>query len=268
MSNGQISAGVAIVTGAAGGMGQPVAVRFAQQGRSLLLCDLDAGRLEAVAAPLRATGADVRILAGDIADPEFPAEIVAVLGEREIGALVHTAGLSPTLADGPRIFDVNFTATRRLIDAVRPKMARGSCAVLISSMSAYMANRPEIDAAIAGLIAGDASAIEAMTADPRSSYPVSKRAVIALVAHEAAAFGARGARIASIAPGLIDTGMGRSEMAASEQTKVMLERTPLGRTGTGDEIASVAAFLCSSDASYITGCDIKVDGGTLAALGF
>lgn len=268
MSDTRNPNGIAVVTGAAGGMGQPVAVRFAAQGRSLLLCDVDADRLEQVAGPLRAGGAEVSILAGDIADPAFPDQLIAALDGRPITALVHTAGLSPTLADGPRIFDVNFTATRRLIDAIRPRMAPGGCAVLISSMSAYMAARPEIDAAIRDLIDGDGTAIAPMITEPRGAYPISKRAVIALVAREAAAFGAKGARIASIAPGLIDTGMGRSEMAASEQTKVMLARTPLGRTGVGDEIASVAVFLCSNDASYITGCDIKVDGGTLAALGF
>ena len=264
----QTRTGIAVVTGAAGGMGQPTAVRFAAQGWPLLLCDLDAGRLEQVAAPLRATGAQVEIFAGDVADPAFSAQLIAAVGDREIGALVHTAGLSPTLADAARIMEVNFTATRRLVDAVRPKMAEGSCAVLISSSSAYMINKPEIDAAIAALLDGDEAAVEQLVASPRSAYPISKRAVIALVAREAAAFGARKARIASIAPGLIDTGMGRSEMSASEQTKVMLNRTPLGRLGIGDEIASVAVFLCSPDASYITGCDIKVDGGTLAALGF
>ena len=268
MSQTQSRTGVAVVTGAAGGMGQPTAVRFAAQGWPLLLCDLDSGRLEQVAAPLRDTGAQVEVLAADVADPGFPGQLLAVLGARQIGALVHTAGLSPTLADPARIWDVNFTATRRLVDAVRPRMAEGSCAVLISSMSAYMMTKPEIDQAIAALLDGDAGPVAAMTTTTQSAYPISKRAVIALVAREAAAFGAGKARIASIAPGLIDTGMGRAEMVASPQTKVMLERTPLGRMGLGDEIASAAVFLCSPEASYITGCDIKVDGGTLAAIGF
>jgi NAD(P)-dependent dehydrogenase (short-subunit alcohol dehydrogenase family) len=268
MDQMQPKTGVAVVTGAAGGMGHPAAQRLAAQGWPLLLCDLDAGRLEQVAAPLRAAGAQVEILAGDVADPGFPAQLTSVLGARPIGALVHTAGLSPSLADAGRIMEVNFTATRRLVAAVRPLMAEGSCAVLISSMSAYLVNRPEIDQAIAALLDGDAAAVDQLTTTPQSAYPISKRAVIALVAREAAAFGARKARIVSIAPGLIDTGMGRAEMSASPQTHVMLERTPLGRLGLGDEIASVAVFLCSPDAAYITGCDIKVDGGTLAALGF
>jgi len=267
MTHAQSNA-VAVITGAAGGMGAPAAKRLAAQGWSLLLCDLDASRIEQVAAPLRAAGAKVEVLAGDLANASFPGQLLSVLGARSIGALIHTAGLSPTMADGARIFEVNYNATKRLLDAVRPKMAEGGCAVLISSSSAYMVKSAEIDDAIAKLVAGDVTAVEHMIKTPQGAYPISKRAVIALVARESTAFGKQKARIVSIAPGLIDTGMGRAEFAASPQTKVMLERTPLGRLGVGDEIASVAVFLCSPDASYITGCDIKVDGGTLGAMGF
>jgi NAD(P)-dependent dehydrogenase (short-subunit alcohol dehydrogenase family) len=76
-----------------------------------------------------------------------------------------------------------------------------------------------------------------------------------------------GARITSIAPGFIDTSMGRAEMQASERMVEMIAQTPLGRLGDGDEIAAVVEFLCSPGASYVTGCDIKVDGGILGRLG-
>jgi NAD(P)-dependent dehydrogenase (short-subunit alcohol dehydrogenase family) len=260
---------VAIVTGASGGMGAPTAVRLAAAGWQLLLCDLDAGRLDQVAAPLRTTGAKVETLALDVADPHFPARLIETLGDREIGALVHTAGLSPSLADAQRIMLVNYTATERLVEAIRPRMAEGSCAVLISSSSAYFIKSAEIDAAINHLVSGKGmEPVLAFITSPQMAYPISKRAVIAVVARESTPFGARKARIVSIAPGLIDTGMSRREMEASPQMADMLAKTPLGRLGLGDEIASVAAFLCSPAASYITGCDIKVDGGTLAALGF
>lgn len=268
MNQRESRTGVAVVTGAAGGMGLPAAKRFAAQGWSLLLCDLEAGRLEEVASDFRADGATVEILAGDIADPAFPGRLLSALAGRPIGALVHTAGLSPTMGDAARIMEVNFAATRRLVDTVRPNMAEGACAVLISSSSAYMVKDPEVDAAIASLLGGDGTAAAKIVTSPQAAYTTSKRAVIALVAHEAAAFGARKARIASIAPGLIDTGMGRAEMSVSPRTQVMLERTPLRRMGTGDEIASVAVFLCSPEAAFISGCDIKVDGGMLAAVGF
>ena len=258
---------VAIITGASGGMGAPTATRLAAAGWQLLLCDLDAGRLEQVAAPLRAAGTKVDILASDVADLLFPDRLLTALAGRAVGAMVHTAGLSPSLADAKRILLVNYTATERLVETVRPLMAAGSCAVLISSSSAYMVKSAEIDAAIGQLVDGHGmDEVLKFITSPQMAYPISKRAVIALVAREAARFGARKARIASIAPGLIDTGMSRREMESSPQMTVMLEKTPLGRLGSGDEIASVAAFLCSPDASYITGCDVKVDGGTLAAL--
>jgi NAD(P)-dependent dehydrogenase (short-subunit alcohol dehydrogenase family) len=259
---------IAVITGAAGGMGAAVAVRLASAGRPLLLCDLDAGRLERLATELRAGGGSVEILPGDIGDSAYPVRLADALAARDIGALIHTAGLSPTMADAERILRVNFDATARLVEVARQRMATGGCAVLIASSAAHMVKSDEWERALTEAIAARSSAaLLPLATRPEMAYPLSKRAVIRLVAHEATAFGARGARIVSISPGLIDTAMARSEQAASAQMKTLLERTPLGRLGTADEIATVALFLCSKDASYITGCDIRVDGGTLASLG-
>jgi NAD(P)-dependent dehydrogenase (short-subunit alcohol dehydrogenase family) len=258
---------IAVVTGAAGGMGAAVAERLAA-GWPLLLSDLDASRLEPIAAKFRAGGRSAQILAGDIADPSYPARLTAALAGADIGVFIHTAGLSPTMADAERILKVNFDATARLVEAVRPRMAKGGCAVLIASSAAHMVKSDEIDRALTEAVAARNSAVLLPLAPrPEMAYPISKRAVIRLVAHEATAFGERGARIVSISPGLIDTAMTRAEQTASEQMKPLLARTPLGRLGTADEIASVAIFLCSTDASYMCGCDIRVDGGMLASLG-
>ena len=260
--------GVAIVTGAAGGIGSATAAQLAAQGWSLILCDIEAGPVEAIARPLRTTGQQIDVLAADLADPAFCSALNAMLGDRQIGALVHTAGLSPTMGDAARIFAVNYDATVRLVDSVRPRMVEGSCAVLIASSSGYLMKSPQIDAALDALTPGqDSSSLLKLVSDAGRAYSLSKRAVIRLVAREAAAFGARKARIVSISPGLIGTKMGRAEQTASPQMSVMLAKTPLGRYGVAEEIASVAVFLCSSGASFVSGCDIKVDGGMLAALG-
>ena len=260
--------GLAVVTGASGGMGSAVATQLGTQGWSLLLCDLDEARLEENARPLRDKGVEVEILAGDLADRAYPARLISAVGNRQVDALIHTAGLSPTMGDAARILAVNYDATARLVETMRSRMAEGGCAVLISSSSAYLLNSPEIDLALNELKAGDDSAsLLKFASKPQLAYPLSKRAVIRLVAREATAFGERKARIVSISPGLIDTKMTRAEQAASSQMNAMLARTPLGRLGSADEIASVAVFLCSPGASYVTGCDIKVDGGMLAALG-
>lgn len=259
---------LAVVTGASGGMGSAVAGLFADQGAQLLLCDLSQERLEQTAAGLKGRAESVQLLAGDLAGLDFPELLLAAIGEREIAALVHTAGLSPTMADGPRILTVNYDATERLVEAARPRMAAGSCAVLISSCSAHMVVSPEIDAALKALKPGEGSAaIAHMATSPQAAYPISKRAVIQLVARQAGPFGERQARIASISPGLIDTGMGKAEQAASPQMDQMLAKTPLARFGHAEEIATAAAFLCSPGASFISGCDLRVDGGVLAALG-
>jgi NAD(P)-dependent dehydrogenase (short-subunit alcohol dehydrogenase family) len=268
MSAQQSKPRLAVVTGAAGGIGSATATQFCAGGWSLMLCDLDAGRLETGAGPLQATGCHVEILAGDVSDPAFPPRLVAALGDRQIDALVHAAGVSPTMADAARILEVNYDASARLVEAVRPKMAEQGCAVLIASSAAHMVSSPEIDLALNAMKTGDSAAsLLSFGSRPDIAYPLSKRAVIRLVAREAAAFGKRKARIASISPGLIDTSMSRAEQAASSQMAALLAKTPLERFGVADEIASVAVFLCSPGASYVSGCDIRVDGGMLAAMG-
>ena len=263
----QDPARLAIVTGAAGGMGSAAAAQLAAQGWSLILCDMDPERLEACAKALPASGQPVALLAGDIGDSGWVDRLLAVVGDRPIGALIHTAGLSPTMGDVHRMFAINYDATVRLVDAVRSRMDKGACAVLIASTSGYLMKSAEIDAALDTLVPEqDLSGLLEIATDSGRAYALSKRAVIRLVAREAVAFGAQGARIVSISPGLIDTAMGRAELKASQQMDAMLGRTPLGRFGVADEIASVAVFLCSPGASYVSGCDIPVDGGMLAMM--
>jgi NAD(P)-dependent dehydrogenase (short-subunit alcohol dehydrogenase family) len=259
---------VAIVTGAAGGMGSATAAVLAREGWPLILVDISAERTEAVAAPLRAQGAAVEVLAGDVSARGFIDEFAALLGDRPIGAVVHTAGLSPTMGDAARIFAVNYDATARLVELIRPRMVPGSCAVLISSSSAYESNSPDIEAAIKAIGPGGTSAtlLPLVQGNSGYAYMVSKRGVQLIVEQQAPAFGALGARIMSISPGLIDTSMGRQEQKAHPQMDTMLQKTPLGRYGVSEEIATVAAFLVSPAASYVSGSDIKVDGGVIAAM--
>jgi NAD(P)-dependent dehydrogenase (short-subunit alcohol dehydrogenase family) len=94
------------------------------------------------------------------------------------------------------------------------------------------------------------------------AYGLSKWAVRRLVIQRAPAWGAEGARIVSLSPGIIDTPMGRQELEQQPMMAGIIDATPLGRTGTADEIAAVIEFLCSPGASFVTGTDLLVDGGS------
>ena len=260
------SANVAIVTGAAGGMGAAIAKAFADLGQPLILCDIHAGPLEAIASALSGQ-VPVAVVTGDVTDPEYPTLIIAALGARKIGALAHAAGVSPAMADGKRVFDINFTANTRLVETVLPHMAPGGAAILIASNSGQIIARPLFDNALKKVIKGGSSLIlKLMLRNSRMAYPMSKRAVQLYAKAMSPAFGKVGARIVSVSPGIIDTSMGRLEQKAGPEMDKMIAVTPLGRMGEPNEIASVVAFLASPAASYITGTDILVDGGTVAGI--
>ncbi len=253
---------VALVTGAAGGMGSAIARAFAAEGRPLILSDLHPAPLDALAAELGAVA-----VAGDITDPDHLAGLTAALGGRRIGALVHAAGISPSMADGRRIFEVNFTATRRLVEALLPHMADEGTIVLIASSSAHLIARPMIDRAVRKFLAhGRSRIVSLMLRSPQTAYPVSKRAVQLYAQAMAPRCGKVGVRIVSLSPGIIDTEMGRLENEARPQMGKMVALTPLQRPGKAAEIASVVAFLASPAASFINATDILVDGGCVAGL--
>ena len=112
------------------------------------------------------------------------------------------------------------------------------------------------------------AALAAFAPVPEAAYPLSKLGVRALVKREARAFGARGARLVSLSPGAIDTPMSQGEVFKSDVARRMIEEAAIPRMGRPEELAAVAVFLCSPAASFVTGCDVLVDGGQMAALGF
>jgi NAD(P)-dependent dehydrogenase (short-subunit alcohol dehydrogenase family) len=264
--SGPPPSGAVIVTGAAGGIGTAIARALAGEERPLILSDLRAEPLDTLAKELRGS-TEVATVCGDIQDRDHVEALMAALGHQPIAVLVHAAGVSPTMVDGRRLFEINFTATVRLVEAAFPRMARGSTAVLIASNSGQLARHWLIDGAAKRLMRGRLSLLgRLMLRSSRAAYPLSKRAVQLYARRMAPAFGARGARIISLSPGLTDTGMGRREKAAEPLVEKMLAVTPAGRMGDVKEIAAVVGFLASDAASYINGTDIVVDGGTLAGV--
>jgi len=263
-----------LITGGAGGMGLACAARMGAAGDAILLTDVGAAGLEQAVRELTRSGVEARGFVCDLADARCGEAIAAALRSGPpLGALVHTAGLSPVMADWRRIIAVDLVGTARVLDAVFPFVAPGGVAVCIASIAGHLVPaNPEIAALLGEPLAPDLlDRLDALPGQPVSNsagaYAYAKRAVRALVARKAPAWGARGARIVSISPGMIATPMGRLEFEQQPAMKVMLERTPLARLGTADEIASVVSFLCSPAAAFVTGCDLVVDGGVCAALG-
>jgi NAD(P)-dependent dehydrogenase (short-subunit alcohol dehydrogenase family) len=255
-----------VVTGAAGGMGAAIVRAFAEEGRTIVMCDLQRAPLEALAASLTGRARAI-VVSGDITDPDCTAQVIQALPTGRVGVLAHAAGVSPSMADGHRIFEINFTATRRLVEALLPLMAPGGAAVLIASNSGQILARPMIDRSLRRLLTGKPSwLVKMFLGNPRMAYPLSKRAVQLYAQQMAPAFGAVGARIVSLSPGIIETEMGRLEQRAGPEMDKMISVTPLGRMGRPDEIASVVSFLASQAASYISGADILVDGGSVAGI--
>ncbi len=242
----------------------------------LILADLDTDRLEPVRRDLADAGASVEIAVCDVTKD---ADVVA-LGERVgalggLRALAHTAGLSPQMADGRTVLDVDLVGTARVLDALAPHAGPGTAAVCVGSIAGYADLAPELDPLLDDPLAGgfldEVAARLTVPFDGTIGYVLAKRGVMRACERLSGPWGRQGARIVSIAPGLIDTEMGRLEMTDSEIVTALIKATPIKRPGhtplpgSVRDIAALVAFLCSDTASFISGCDIRIDGGLIGS---
>jgi NAD(P)-dependent dehydrogenase (short-subunit alcohol dehydrogenase family) len=258
-----------VVTGACGGMGGACVARFAPRAR-VIAVDIDPARVDALADEWNAKGHDVVPAALDIATAGAAVELAQLtVRSGAPSALVHTAGLSPTMGDPERIMAVNLIATQRLADAFIEIAVPGFAAVIIASIAAHSV-RPE--GALADLLMKPLAPdfwtnIAPFCPNSEASYAFSKWGAMILCEREAAKWGRKGARINSVSPGVIDTPMGRRE-AAHQGTvmEMMIKICPAGRWGRPEDIAGAVEYLCSDAASFVTGVDLRVDGGTIPAL--
>jgi NAD(P)-dependent dehydrogenase (short-subunit alcohol dehydrogenase family) len=261
---------VVVVTGI-GGMGVACARRVGT-GTHLVLADFDAAKLDEVAAQFVADGFTVtphRVDVSDRASVDTLVEAVGAIGR--LRTIVHTAGLSPTQASADRVLEVDMLGTDHVLAAFLELVTEGTVAVCIASMAAYSATLTQEQEHKLATVPTDAlmdELVDVDLGDFGATYTVAKRINQLRVEQAAVTWGARGGRVVSISPGIISTPMTHQELAegAGEQMRGMLAISPVARIGTAEDIASAVEWLASPSASFVSGCDLRVDGGVTAAI--
>lgn len=237
---------IAVVTGAAGGIGHAITERIRREGAQVLAVDKNAQLLSELE---RTSAGDLVVLAVDVASREAPAAIFSKCLDAfgRIDVLVNNAGrgnwptvMETTDDDLDLCFDMNFKSVFRLSRAAASLMSAG------------------------GNIVNIASSLGVVAAHGNAPYAAAKAAVLALTRQMAVELGPVGIRVNAIAPGLTVTPGTRARLEDPAYQQYYVAGVPLGRTAKADEIAAGAAFLCSGDASFITGEVIMVDGGYAA----
>ncbi|MDA8044346.1 MAG: SDR family oxidoreductase [Actinomycetota bacterium] len=249
-----------VVTGSASGMGRSCVDRLRGRADHLVAVDLEAPDIDGTFG-----------VACDVSDPTAVAALIGAVSDLgDFRGLVHAAGISPAMGDARRVLEVNLVGTQLLVEAFEPMVTTGTAAVLFSSLAAYQiapfAN-PEQDALLDEPEAPDfLDRVVPTVADSGHAYALSKRGVVRLASRAAVRWATRGGRVNSLAPGLIDTPMGRLEMDTQPAMRDMYQKSPMERMGRPEEIAAVVAFLMSDEASFVSGIDILVDGALLPNL--
>ena len=237
-----------LVTGAANGLGLACATRFIAEGARVLLADIDTANGAAAAAAL---GENAAFIACDVASrADIDAAInTCVARWGGIDVLVNNAGIAPRgdiLTTDEALFDrvlaINLKAAFHGIQLAAPHMIAAGRGVVI--------NMSSVNAVL--------------TIPTLLAYNVAKGGLNQLTRNTAVALAPHGIRVCGIGPGTILTDLAKHAVLSDDDARRMiLSRTPLGRAGEPAEIAAIAAFLASDDASYITGETIYADGGRL-----
>jgi 3-oxoacyl-[acyl-carrier protein] reductase len=245
---------VALITGAGSGIGEACALLFAREGADIAVCDIDQAAADRTVAAVKKLGRRAIALKADVAD----AAQVEAMVNRAIGELggVHILVNNAGQPLGGTILDEKIEQWDRLIDIV----LRGTylCTRFAGRwMVAHKTGKIVNISSIQGLLGGSGM----------SSYISSKAGVMALTRATAGEWAQYGINVNCVAPGIVDTPMTQRTIAKFMTPERLKAHVPLNRMGKPEDLANAVLFLCSDEASYITGVTLPVDGGTLNAGG-
>lgn len=248
----QLNRKIAVITGAGSGIGKAAALLFAQQGAQVHIVDINKAQGEQTIGEIKAAGGSAIMHAVDITQQAFVHEVFESIGNIDI--LVNCAGIShigkahtTTEADFDRVYNVNIKGVYNCLHAVLPLMQQQGKGVILNLAS------------IAGTIG---------LAD-RFAYSMSKGAVYAMTLSVARDYLDAGIRCNCISPARVHTPFVDGFLAKNypgreaEMFEKLSRSQPIGRMAKPEEIAALILYLCSDEASFITGCDYPIDGGFL-----
>jgi meso-butanediol dehydrogenase / (S,S)-butanediol dehydrogenase / diacetyl reductase len=246
---------VAIVTGAARGIGLAIANAFLASGHRVALLDIDAVELDRAMASIHQPDRTLRVVCDVALEAQVNASVAAI--DKHFGridALVNNAGvavfkpiLHTTAAEWQRVMDVNLTGPFLCTQACAPVMLRNTGVAGVAG-------------ATKGSVVNIASISGLRASSLRVAYGVSKAGLIHLTKQQAMELGNAGIRVNAVAPGPVDTAMAQLVHTADIRRDYH-DNIALNRYGSEEEIANVVHFLCSPAASYVNGQTIAVDGG-------
>ncbi len=256
-----------------GQIGQAIARRVGV-GKHILLADLRLENANAAAEVMDNAGYDVSVATVDAASREAVhslAEKAANIGD--VIGLVHAAGVSPSQASVETILKVDLYGTALILEEFGNVIASGGSGVVIASQSGHRLPPLSVEQnkALATTPVEELLGLPFLqpdkVIDTLHAYQLSKRGNSLRVMAEAVRWGERGARVNTISPGIIMTPLAKDELSGprGEGYRRMIEICPVGRAGTPDEVANVAALLMSPDGGFITGSDFLMDGGVTSA---
>jgi 3-oxoacyl-[acyl-carrier protein] reductase len=247
----RLSSEIAVVTGAASGIGRAIARLFADEGATVVVADVDADGGAAVRDGIREDGGAAAFVETDVSDADDVAALFEAVDDRfgGVGVLVNNAG--GAFDDGKvheveeavweRNVDVNLKGTFLCTKHAVPQMVRDGGGRIVNM-----------------------SSINGLVGLGLTSYSAAKGGIVPLTKLVASQYGRHGVRANAICPGEIATDVHEYSSASGPVREEWLDQFPLGRFGDPEEVAAVALFLASEASSYVSGTEIVVDGGMIA----